>query len=66
MSFQDIGAVYQLLNEHHAERLSEDFGGGGGNAQVVLHVRIIASDAQALQAAATNATSGRVTSTTLH
>ena len=64
VSFQDIGAVYQLLDQHHAERLSEDFG-DGGDAKVALRVRVEASQAESLQLAATNASSGRVTATVL-
>ena len=64
VSFQDIGAVCQLLDQHCAERLSEDYG-DGANAGVVLRVRVDASQVDSLQTAATNASSGRVTSTML-
>ena len=60
VSFQDIGAVYQLFDQHCAERLSEDYG-DGADAKVVLRVRVDASQAESLQVAAANASSGRVT-----
>jgi len=56
--------VYQLLDQHCAERLSEDYG-DGGDAKVVLRVRVDASLAETLQLAAANSSSGRVTATEL-
>ncbi len=56
--------MYQLLDQHCAERLSEDYG-DGGDAKVVLRVRVDASLAETLQLAAANSSSGRVTATEL-
>ena len=57
--------MYQLLDQHRAQRLSQDFG-DGSEANVVLRVTVDASEAKALRKAATDSSSGRVTSTILH
>ncbi len=64
VSFQDIGAICQLLDQHCTERLSEDYG-DGGDARVVMGIRVEARLAESLQLAATNSSSGRVTATML-
>ena len=64
MGFQDIGAIYQLLEQYHTERMFEEFG-DGVDAKVALVVRVDVGQAEALQEAATNATSGRAAVTML-
>ena len=52
-----IGPVFNLLERHGAERLSEEFSSSG---ELLLRVAVVASDAAGMTAAITNATSGCV------
>lgn len=58
--YTDIGAVYQLLDQHAAERVSEDYDTGSA-ADVLITVRVEVTEVQGLVEQTTNATSGRVT-----
>ena len=58
--YADIGAVYQLLDQHAAVRLSENYESGTA-ADVLITVRVEVAEAHGLVEKITNATSGRVT-----
>lgn len=58
--FADIGTVYQLLDQHAAVRISEDYDTGTA-ADVLITVRVEVPEVQGLVDSTTNATSGRVT-----
>lgn len=55
---QDMGPVFGLLAKHGAERLGEEYEGGG--ARVCLTVGVDVAAADALAAAVSDATSGKV------
>ena len=58
--YADIGVVYQLLDQHAAVRVSEDYD-IDGPADVLITVRVEATEVQGLVELTTNATSGRIT-----
>jgi translation elongation factor EF-G len=55
--FEMIGTVYTVLEQHKAQRLSEDYDNG---TEVRIRVQLELERAALLQEAVRNATSGRV------